>query len=119
MTMIDFETLIPKLRTRIDDLDTADFEYNNEELTDHLQNSLDKYNMQLPLDKPSDGQLMIVEAMIAIVTALKMWADGESYSYKNDAVQMTRGLMSKHYLDTLKQLRIERNEILEGNGGVY
>ena len=119
MTMIEMSTLIPKLRTRIDDLDTADFEYTDKELTDHLQNSVDKYDMQLPFEKSSDGQLMIVEAMIAIVTALKMWADGESYSYKNDAIQMTRGLMSKHYLDTLKQLRIERNEILEGNGGVY
>jgi hypothetical protein len=117
--MIEITTLIKKLRTRIDDLDTADFEYTDVELTDHLQNSLDKYNMLLPLEKASDGQLIIVETMIAIVTALKMWADGESYSYKNDAVQMTRGLMSKHYLDTLKQLRIERNDILEGNGGVY
>jgi len=118
MIMID-QTLIQKLRTRIDDVNISDEQYTDQELSDHLENSLDKYNMQLPLEQKSDQQLIIVEAMIAIVTALKMWADGESYSYKNDAVQMTRGLMSKHYLDTIKQLREERNDILEGNGGVY
>lgn len=118
MTMTD-SALIEKLRSRIDDLDVSDEQYTDEELSKHIENMLDKYNMQLPLSQKSDEQFIIVEAMIAIVTSLKMWADGESYSYKNDAVQMTRGLMSKHYLDTIKQLREERNDILEGNGGVY
>lgn len=113
------EELITKLRTRLDDIDTSNQEFDDKTLEGHINNSLDKYNFELPLDQKSDEQLILIEALIAIVTALKMWADGESYSYKNDAIQMTRGLMSKHYQDTIKLLRTERDDILEGNGGVY
>jgi len=111
--------LVKKLRIRIDDLDPANHEFEDQTLQNHIENSLDKYGFELPLESKPDEQLIIVEAAIAIVTALKMWADGESYSYKNDAIQMTRGLMSKHYQDTIKLLRVERDDILEGNGGVY
>lgn len=113
------DELILKLRTRLDDIDVSKQEFDDDTLEGHINNSLDKYDFELPLDKKSDQQLIIIEALIAICTALKMWADGESYSYKNDAIQMTRGLMSKHYQDTIKLLRIERDDILEGNGGVY
>lgn len=111
--------MIMKLRFRLDDLDLTQKEFDDETLKGHIQNSLEKYDFELPLERKSDEQLMLIEAAIAICTALKMWADGESYSYKNDAIQMTRGLMSKHYQDTIKLLRVERDDILEGNGGVY
>jgi hypothetical protein len=113
------EELIKRLRTRLDDIDTGNQEYDDQTLGNHIQNSLDKHEMTLPLDRKSDEQLILIESLIAIVTALKLWADGESYSYKNDAIQMTRGLMSKHYQDTIRILRTERDDILEGNGGIY
>lgn len=113
------EELVEKLRTRLDDVDISSQEFEDPTLTNHINNSLDKHDMVLPLERKPDEQLIIIEAAIAIVTGLKMWADGESYSYKNDAIQMTRGLMSKHYQDTIRLLRIERDDILEGNGGVY
>lgn len=113
------EELVGKLRTRLDDLDLNQKVYTDPNLTAHLQNSLDKHDFELPLERKSDEQLILIEALIAICTALKLWADGESYSYQNDAIKMTRGLMSKHYQDTIRLLRIERDDILEGNGGVY
>ncbi|QJT70417.1 hypothetical protein [Microcystis phage MaeS] len=113
------EQLILKLRTRLDDIGDIEQEFDDETLEGHINNSLDKHDLSLPLERKSDEQLIIIEALIAIVTALKLWADGESYSYKNDAIQMTRGLMSKHYQDTIRLLRTERDDILEGNGGVY
>lgn len=113
------EELAGKLRTRLDDIDEIDAEFDDDTLINHIQNSLDKHDLILPLERKPDEQLIIIEAAIAIATALKMWADGESYSYKNDAIQMTRGLMSKHYQDTIRLLRVERDDILEGNGGVY
>lgn len=113
------EELVGKLRTRLDDIVLSEQTFEDETLMDHIQNSLDKHDLVLPLERKPDEQLIIIEAAIAIVTALKMWADGESYSYKNDAIQMTRGLMSKHYQDTIRLLRVERDDILEGNGGVY
>lgn len=119
MAASTMEGLIKKLRIRLDDLDLTQKEFDDENLTGHITNSLEKYDYELPLERKSDEQLILIEACIAICTALKMWADGESYSYKNDAIQMTRGLMSKHYQDTIKLLRVERDDILEGNGGVY
>jgi hypothetical protein len=119
VTPEEYKGLVKKTRLRLDDLDAAQYQYNDETLQGHLENSLDKYDYVLPLEKKSEEQLIVIEACIAIVTALKVWADGESYSYKNDAVQMTRGLLAKHYQDTIKLLRIERDDILEGNGGFY
>jgi len=119
MAAADMASLVKKLRIRLDDIDISDHEYDDEALEGHIQNSLDKYEFELPLERTSYEQLVIVEAAISICTALKMWADGESYSYKNDAIQMTRSLMSNHYRETIKLLRIERDDILEGNGGVY
>lgn len=115
-TMAD---LIKKLRVRLDDLDLTQKEFDDETLEGHIQNSLEKHDYEIPLERKSDEQLILIEAVIAICTALKMWADGESYSYKNDAIQMTRGLMSKHFQDTIRLLRVERDDILEGNGGIY
>lgn len=119
MSASNMGELIAKLRIRLDDLDLIQKEFNDSILEGHINNSLEKYDYELPLERKSDEQLILIEACIAICTALKMWADGESYSYKNDAIQMTRGLMSKHYQDTIRLLRIERDDILEGNGGVY
>jgi hypothetical protein len=74
------EALINKLRFRLDDLDLTQKEFDDPVLKGHLENSLDKYDYVLPLDRKSDEQLILIEALIAITTALKMWADGESYS---------------------------------------
>lgn len=109
--------MIDKVRTRLDDIDVADQEFEDDYLAKHIQNALDLYMWELPLDRKRDEQLIVVETLIRIVTALKAWADGESYSYKNDAIQITRGLLSKHFQDTIKLLREERLDILGLDGG--
>lgn len=115
----EMQVLIDKMRFRLDDLDPTNYEFDDSYLAGHIQNQLDVYDYFLPLDDKRNEQLIIIEALIDVSTALKMWADGESYSYKNDAIQLSRGLMSKHFQDTINLLKAERNELLEGNGGVY
>lgn len=119
MAAANMAEMIIKLRRKIDDLNLTAKEFEDTKLQGHIENALDKYEYELPLERKSHEQLIVIEACIEMITAVKMWADGESYSYKNDAIQMTRGLMSKHYQDTIKLLRIERDDILEGNGGFY
>lgn len=111
------DRLLELIRTRLDDLNALDQEFDDEYLRRHLQQQLDLYGLELPIKRRIDEQLIIVETMISIVTSIKLWADGESYSYKSDAIQMTRGLMSKHYLDTIKVLKEERNKIVGMDGG--
>lgn len=115
--MNNMAELIEKMRPRLDDLVQGQQEFEDSYLQSHLQNNLDVYGYEFPLDSKQDAQLIIVEAMIDVITAIKVWADGESYSYKNDAVQITRGLMSKHFQDTINLLKEERNEILMMDGG--
>jgi hypothetical protein len=120
--MIDYESkeaqeIISMLRVRLDDLQQEDLEFGDSYLAGHIYNNLVAYEWDLPLKNPKDKILLVVESMIDIITALKVWADGESYSYKNDAIQITRGLMSKHFQDTIKLLKEERNDILLNGGG--
>ena len=101
----------------MDDIDSSDKQFTDEELEKHIQNALDLYQWELPLSQKRDEQLIVIESLMKIVIALKLWADGDSYSYKNDAIQVTRGLLSKHYLDTIKLLREERLDLLGMDGG--
>jgi hypothetical protein len=112
----DIASLIAKARTRLDDLG-LEVEFEDSYIEGHIQNNLDVYLYDLPLENRRLEQLIILEAMIDIITGIKIWADGDSYSYKNDAIQVTRGLLSKHYLDTIIILKNERNAILEMDGG--
>ena len=114
---VTLESLVSKVRVRLDDVNALDQEFTDTEIENHIQNSLDLYDWSLPLESVRDGQLIVIETMIRIVTAMKLWADGDSYSYKNDAIQVTRGLLSKHYLDTIKLLREERLDLLGMDGG--
>lgn len=113
----DMKKIVDIIRTRLDDLNLEAPEYPDEDLAKHVQNNLDVYDWSLPIERGRDRQLIAVECLIDIVIAIKAWADGESYSYKNDAIQVTRGLMSKHYQDTIKLLKDERNEIIGMDGG--
>lgn len=113
----ELNELMQMLRFRLDDLEADDYEFEDEYLLGHLKNNLYSYGWSLPLKDPMDRSLIVVETMIDIITALKVWSDGESYSYKNDAIQITRGLMSKHFKDTIKLLKEERNDILLSGGG--
>src|SRR5699024_11860349 len=107
-----YEELIDRVRFRLDDLDTQNQEFDNEYIKGHIRNNMESYGYDFPLEDSRDKQLIVVETLIDIVTALKVWADGESYSYKNDAIQITRGLMSKHFQDTINLLKEERNKII-------
>lgn len=109
--------IVDIVRGRLDDMDVNAIEFDDDYLAKHVQNNLDVYDWTLPLKRGRDRQLIAVEAMIDIVIAIKAWADGESYSYKNDAIQVTRGLMSKHFQDTINLLKEERNEIIGLDGG--
>lgn len=108
----NYEELIDRVRFRLDDLDTQNQEFDNEYIKGHIRNNMESYGYDFPLEDSRDKQLIVVETLIDIVTALKVWADGESYSYKNDAIQITRGLMSKHFQDTINLLKEERNKII-------
>lgn len=113
----EMKVLIDIVRTRLDDLIDDAPEFDDDYLSRHIQNNLDTYDWELPLEKKRDNQLIAIEALIDIITAVKAWADGESYSYKNDAIQVTRGLMSKHYKDTIELLEQERNKLIGMDGG--
>ena len=113
----DMKQIVDIVRKRLDDLNLDAPEYTDEEIAGHVQNNLDVYEFTLPIERARDRQLIAVEAMIDIIMSIKAWADGESYSYKNDAIQVTRGLMSKHYQDTINLLKEERNEIIMMDGG--
>lgn len=113
----EMAVIVKIVRTRLDDVDTSGYEFDDDYVGDHIQNNLDVYDWVLPIEKGSDRQLIALEATIDIVTAIKAWADGESYSYKNDAIQVTRGLMSKHYQDTINILKEERNNLIMLDGG--
>lgn len=113
----DISELVEKIRYRLDDLNVSNQEFDDDYLENHIQNNLDIYGWTFPITNGRDAQLILIEAMIDIVIAIKAWADGESYSYKNDAIQVTRGLMSKHYQDTINLLKEERNEIIGMDGG--
>lgn len=112
------EDLVLITRSKLDDLQVKN-EFDDDKLTKHIQNSLDQNEFELPLDGKSEEQIVAVEACIELVTGLKLWADGESYSYKNDAIQMTRGLLSKHFQDTIRLLSEQRDSIMVRNGGFY
>lgn len=109
--------LIGKMRFRLDDVDTANQEFEDDFLAGHIQNNLDIRDWSLPLDRKFDEQLVILDSMIDIVKGLKLWADGESYSFKTDAISISRGLLSKHYKDTIDLYVEERNRIIEMDGG--
>ncbi|WP_257064283.1 hypothetical protein [Priestia megaterium] len=113
----EMQVIVEIVRTRLDDLSIDSPEFDDDYLSRHIQNNLDTYNWELPLEMKRDNQLIAIEALIDIITAVKAWADGESYSYKNDAIQVTRGLMSKHYKDTIDLLKEERNELIGMDGG--
>jgi hypothetical protein len=113
----DMATMVQKIRYRLDDLDISNEEFGDKYLENHIQNNMDIYDWSFPIERGRDVQLVIIEAMIDIIMAIKIWADGESYSYKNDAIQVTRGLMSKHFQDTINLLKEERNEIIGMDGG--
>src|SRR5690625_3352029 len=107
-----YEEPIDRVRCRLDDLDTQNQEFDNEYIKGHIRNNMESYGYDFPLEDSRDKQFIVVETLIDMVTALKVWADGESYSYKNDATQTTRGLMSKQLQGTIKLLKEERNTII-------
>ena len=111
------EQLIKIVRVRLDDLNVEAPEFKDEDLANYIQNNLDIYGLEVPVTRGIDRQLVAIETLIDIVMGIKFWADGESYSYKNDAVQVTRGLLSKHYQDTINLLKEERNELIMLDGG--
>lgn len=113
----DMQALRSRLRFRLDDLEVGNEEFDDDFIDSHLTHNLEIYDWELPLEKGRDAQLIVVEALIDIITSIKFWADGESYSYKNDAIQVTRGLMSKHFQDTIKILKEERNDLISMDGG--
>lgn len=113
------DKLIEGLRTRLKDLDITNQAFNDDYLRRTLNSALEESGYELPLETSQHEQLIIIEAAIIILQSLKMWADGESYSYKTEAVQVTRGLMSRHYKDTIELLQRKRNNLVEGLGGVY
>ena len=117
MATHDMYKLIINVRTRLDDLTYEDLEFEDEHIQQHIQNNLDSYGFEVPLTSGRDAQLICVETLIDIIMSIKIWADGESYSYKNDAIQVTRGLLSKHYQDTINLLKEERNELIMLDGG--
>lgn len=113
----DMKVIVDIIRNRLDDLELSAPEFDDNYLANHVQNNLDVYDLALPIERGRDKQLIAIEALIDIVMGIKVWADGESYSYKNDAIQVTRGLMSKHYQDTINLLKEERNTIIQMDGG--
>lgn len=111
------DSMLRRIRYRLDDLDEKTQEFEDEYILEHIENNLDVYNWEIDELDRRQTQLVMIEAMIDIVMALKVWSDGESYSYKNDAIQITRGLMSKHFQDTINLLKEERNVIIGMDGG--
>ncbi|AKQ08200.1 hypothetical protein PP655_gp008 [Bacillus phage PBC4] len=114
------ERLLQIIRRRLADLELMDklpeeqTAFTNEYLTDVLNDALDTLGYELPLPSKRHEQLIALEGAIIVVTGLKAWSDGESYSYKSDAVQVTRGLMPRHFKDTIALLNGQKNEIIEG-----
>lgn len=88
--------------------------FSDEYLSNVLSDALDTLGYEMPLPSKKHEQLIALEGAIIVVTGLKAWSDGESYSYKSDAVQVTRGLMPRHFKDTISLLNGQKNEIIEG-----
>lgn len=113
----EMRKMIRIIRVRMDDLLSEFPEYEDETLELHIQNNLDAYGVDLLSIDGRMRQLIAVETLIDIVTSIKMWADGDSYSYKNDAVQITRSYLSSQYANTINLLKEERAELLMLDGG--
>jgi hypothetical protein len=85
----------------------------DEYLSGVLNDALDQQGYEVPLPSKKHEQLIALDAAVIVITGLKSWSDGESYSYKSDAVQVTRGLMPRHFKDTISLLKNQRDEIVE------
>ena len=113
------DRLIEILRRRLMDLPIMEMlpdsktAFEDSYLSGVLNDSLDQQGYELPLPSKQYEQLIAIDAAIIVVTGLKAWSDGESYSYKSDAVQVTRGLMPRHFKDTISLLKNQRDEIVE------
>lgn len=109
--------LISIVRVRLDDLLTETPEYTDEQIEAHISNNMEIYGFKLDYMSGRMKQLIAVETLIDIVTSIKLWADGDSYSYKNDAVQVTRSYLASQYAKTIEILKEERAELIMMDGG--
>lgn len=114
LTMKDMVRIV---RVRMDDLRLEAPEYEDENIELHINNNLDIYDVTLEEMSGKMKQLIAVETLIDIVTSIKIWADGDSYSYKNDAVQVTRSYLASQYANTIALLKEERAELIMMDGG--